>query len=206
MLVDALAPRKLANSMHALYLELMADEFFKVEMSRSYVTVYRGMGHRYVRGLGSTDNSLYTLSVQFLNREKFVSMLSEEHSLLSVLARSITDALTAAAKPRPTLSARLRLHSWAQRRLDKLRQGEEVDEEVGDEVDDGTADEDLEAAADDLSNCSPLTVLPELHRPLHCGHPVLLHRRYSPAISDLKCVLNVPGVARQFCKLTTSTL
>eukprot|EP00957_Ditylum_brightwellii_P151532 11540433-Ditylum_brightwellii.AAC.1 len=32
-------------------------------------------------------------------------------------------------------------------------------------------------------------------------HPVLTHRRYSPCISDLKCVLNVPGMARLFASL-----
>lgn len=151
-----------------------------------------------------TDRTFYHFQVQFLNREKFVSMLSEEHSLLSVLARSITDALTAAAKPPPPLSIRLRFIGMAQHRLAKLRSGqvEEIEEELEEvlEVDDGTADEELEAAADDLSN-SPSGVVPEhVHRPLNCGHPILLHRRYSPCIGDLKCVLNVPGVARKFCK------
>lgn len=33
---------------------------------------------------------------------------------------------------------------------------------------------------------------------LNPTHPFLLHRRYSPCISDLKCVLNVKGMARIF--------
>jgi hypothetical protein len=32
-------------------------------------------------------------------------------------------------------------------------------------------------------------------------HPVLSHRRYGPCVSDLKCVLNVPGVSRLFSSL-----
>jgi hypothetical protein len=36
------------------------------------------------------------------------------------------------------------------------------------------------------------------------NHPVLTHRRYSPCISDLKCVLNVPGMARLFASVPLS--
>lgn len=36
------------------------------------------------------------------------------------------------------------------------------------------------------------------HPRLNPNHPVLTHRRYSPCISDLKCVLNVKGMPRLF--------
>lgn len=36
-------------------------------------------------------------------------------------------------------------------------------------------------------------------------HPVLSHRRYSPCISDLKCVLNVAGMSRQFSTVCLDT-
>jgi len=34
---------------------------------------------------------------------------------------------------------------------------------------------------------------------LDSNHPVLTNRRYSPCVSDLKCVLNVDGMSRRFC-------
>ncbi len=37
-------------------------------------------------------------------------------------------------------------------------------------------------------------------------HPVLSHRRYGPCISDLKCVLNVPGIARLFSSIPTQKI
>lgn len=36
----------------------------------------------------------------------------------------------------------------------------------------------------------------QLNRRLNPSHPVLTHRRYSPCVSDLKCVLNVHGMPR----------
>ena len=39
---------------------------------------------------------------------------------------------------------------------------------------------------------------------LNPNHHVLTHRRYSPCISDLKCVLNVSGMARHFAALKSS--
>lgn len=30
-------------------------------------------------------------------------------------------------------------------------------------------------------------------------HPILVSRRYSPLIGDLKCVLNIDGMSRRFC-------
>jgi hypothetical protein len=206
MLVDAVAPKKMQIHLHALYLELMADQNFKWEMSRCYVDVYRGTSHRYMRGIGSVDHALYTLSVQFLNREKFVAMLSEEHSLLNVLAKTISETLAAACKRRVPLVEKLRFLAKRQSILELIRNEEDslsdLEYEEDCELDDGVFDELQENAADELGNC-PLTVTQEtstLYATLSSGHPLLLHRRYSPVISDLKCVLSVGSFARQFCK------
>ena len=39
---------------------------------------------------------------------------------------------------------------------------------------------------------------------LNPNHPVLINRRYSPVVSDLKCVLNVDGMPQRFCYPTES--
>jgi hypothetical protein len=39
---------------------------------------------------------------------------------------------------------------------------------------------------------------------LDITHPIFIHRRYMPCISDLKCVLNVPGIARLFSSIPQS--
>ena len=40
---------------------------------------------------------------------------------------------------------------------------------------------------------------------LNPTHIVLMNRRYSPCISDLKCVLNVPGMGRLFSSLSAAS-
>lgn len=124
-------------------------------------------------------------------------MLSEEHSLLSTLARALVETLSAASQPPLPLTTRARFIATQQERFTRMRQGrvaDESDEEI--ECSDGRIDEELEATAD----AGQVTVSsPELRSALSCGHPILQHRRYSPMIADLKCVLNVPGVARRFC-------
>ena len=52
------------------------------------------------------DSSLYTLSVQFLNRATFVTDLVEKHSLLPKLATSLRDALLCASKLAPRADER----------------------------------------------------------------------------------------------------
>ena len=49
---------------------------------------------------------------------------------------------------------------------------------------------------DAIHNSSPVRALG--NATLDPSHTVLLHRRYSVCISDLKCILNVPGISRYF--------
>ena len=76
----------------------------------------------------------------------------------------------------------------------------------------------LEVAAKPISVSMPMTVgtttrmviakpeSPEQRRRLDPNHFVLTHRRYSPCISDLKCVLNVKGMPRLFASKSGSFL
>ena len=50
----------------------------------------------------------------------------------------------------------------------------------------------------DSAGVDPVTVIAQQQRRLNPNHFVMMNRRYSPCISDLKCVLNVKGMPRLF--------
>ena len=78
---DAHIPKSLALALHSLYLTLMADQRFKMDIAKSYTAVYRQITRDFASGVGMADSSLYTLSVQFLNRATFVTDLVEKVSV-----------------------------------------------------------------------------------------------------------------------------
>ncbi len=67
--------KPLASGLHALYLFLMADQAFKASIARAYADTYLAVAREYGAGVGVADTSLYSLSVQFLNRPAFVNEL-----------------------------------------------------------------------------------------------------------------------------------
>lgn len=155
---DSRLPKVTAQALHALYLILMADQTFKRVIATAYANVYADISADYARGVGVADNSLFSLSVQFLNRATFVTDLVATHSLLETLAISLYRTLDSAVVE--SLSLR--------------------DDECRDEQDDNW------------------TELAAKRRVVSMTHLVLLHRRYSPVIADLKCVLNIEGMSEQF--------
>lgn len=62
-------------ALHTLYLFLMADQMFKCQVAQSYAITYRDVTRDYAIGVGVSEFSLYSLSVQFLNRPSFVNEL-----------------------------------------------------------------------------------------------------------------------------------
>jgi len=251
-----------------------------VAIARAYTSVYLGLTYRFARGIGNAEHALYTLSVQFLNRDLFVHELVEEYALLPNLADAVRDTIAVAQAPYMTptqqtekASGRARRAQARDRRLqprvrtasssasssslsfasfasgtalgslfgsrltrsDPARVGpsemaQEEDEEEGDddcssEEDDGEEEAALEALADGYdptrrwrpkvkalkkvsSFSSSLSLASRQEgandkgkqiQQLHCEHPLLVHRRYSPVLGDLKCVLNVSDMARRFC-------
>ena len=86
--------KPLRNMIYDLLMILMADPSFKVCMSIAYTQAYPQIGHLYSRGLGTSSQSVYTLSVQFLNRELFVNIACFEHNFLKISARSVDTMLT----------------------------------------------------------------------------------------------------------------
>lgn len=67
--------KPLASGLHALYLFLMADQVFKARVARAYADTYLAVAREYGAGVGVAESSLYSLSVQFLNRPAFVNEL-----------------------------------------------------------------------------------------------------------------------------------
>ena len=243
--------------------------------------MYLGLTHRFARGIGNADHALYTLSVQFLNRDQFVDELVEEYALLPNLADAARDTVAVAQAPyltpaQQTEKANERVRRAEARgmrreararslsssvvsssassfvsfasgtslgslfgrrttRNDPVRvgplemaqeEGNDVADECSSEEDDGEEEAALEALADgydptrrwrpkvkavrkvsmssslSLSLSSSSQGVAAVHKErqqLYCEHPLLVHRRYSPVLADLKCVLNVGDMARRFC-------
>lgn len=67
--------KPLASALHALYLFLMADQAFKARVATAYADTYLAVAREYGAGVGVAESSLYSLSVQFLNRPAFVNQL-----------------------------------------------------------------------------------------------------------------------------------
>ena len=204
---DLKLPRKIAKSWHDLLLTLLAVPNFKAALANAYVDTYAAVTSEYARGIGIFEKSSYTLSVQFLNRVTYVEDLVRERDLLGCLVRSLFRTMSVASKTNADFANDAIMErynsshspSWTINMIHHViddfqnplgprtppqwrsifgRDEEWEDQIVPDHV---TATR-LNAALDPL-------------------HPVLSHRRYGPCVSDLKCVLNVPGVSRLFSSL-----
>jgi hypothetical protein len=197
LLNDLRLPRKIAKSWHDLLLTLLAVPNFKAALANAYVDTYASVTSEYARGIGIFEKSAYTLSVQFLNRVIYVEDLVKERDLMGCLIRSLFGTLavarksglsfvkgpklvTATAPYSSTIDNMLDFHSMV------LSFSDATDVENNELVQHVTTT--------------------RINTVLDTQHSVLSQRRYGPCVSDLKCVLNVPGVARLFASLPISKL
>lgn len=123
---------RITKAWYSLLLTLLAVPTFKSHLAAAYCDTYQVVTAKYAQGMGVLERSGYTLSVQFLNRVKYVVDLVQTRDLLGKLGKSLLETLSGASK---------------NGRLDP-------------------------------------------------NHYVLTYRRYSPCVSDLKCVLNVDRMPR----------
>ena len=72
---DLRLPRRITRAYHSLQLTLLVVPDFKKQLSNAYCDMYETITAEYVRGVGVTEYSSYTLSVQFLNRPIYVQDL-----------------------------------------------------------------------------------------------------------------------------------
>jgi hypothetical protein len=183
-------------------LTLLAVPNFKAALANAYVDTYSAVTSEYAQGIGIFDKSSYTLSVQFLNRVTYVEDLVKQRDLLGCLVRSLFATLSVARKKNSNIID----GSTAQISVSNRSAAWTINM-IHDVIDDY------------LNPLGPRTTSPawglrrdERKEPVHSTpsrlnpildplHPVLSHRRYGPCVSDLKCVLNVPGVARLFSSI-----
>ena len=113
MKVNMKLDQQICKRFHYLLLTLMADQNFKMNVAIAYTNCLSStitgqglsIGHshdcNYVmifhyhrsKGFGISSNSVFSLSVQFLNREYFVNEISYMYSFLSIVASSLCDLI-----------------------------------------------------------------------------------------------------------------
>jgi hypothetical protein len=69
---DMLLDRDLARVFHDLLISLMADQSFKMVAAVAYANSFKKISKDYSEGYGNQGHTIFSLSVQFLNREVFV--------------------------------------------------------------------------------------------------------------------------------------
>lgn len=162
--LDLRLPRKIAQAWHALLLTLLAIPNFKANLAPAYCETYNIVTREYASGVGVLDSSLFTLSVQLLNRKTYVRELASQRFLLERLVESLYNMLNMAKI---------------------INKGGTVLQQFSTIITSTTMTPQQQEQQQQTHVLNPL-------------HPVLSNRRYSPCISDLKCVLNVTGMARVF--------
>ena len=88
--------KELRNIIYDLLMILMADPAFKVCMSIAYAQAYPQISRLYSFGIGISTMSVYTLSVQFLNREHYVNIACFEHNFLKIGVKAVDNMLNLA--------------------------------------------------------------------------------------------------------------
>jgi hypothetical protein len=209
LLNDLRLPRKVAKSWHDLLLTLLAVPNFKAALANAYVDTYTSVTSEYAHGIGVFEKSAYTLSVQFLNRVTYVEDLVKERDLLGCLIRSLLGTLSVA---RTTGLSLLNKKQFADMGFSQFSSHAA---NISDVLDFQTmalvyrnpiqlrASLNIEDVSDEAIQH---TTRPRINPVLDTRHSVISQRRYGPCVSDLKCVLNVPGVARLFSSLPKSKL
>lgn len=90
---DPYLPSRLRLSLHHLYITLMADQDFKRLAAIAYSKSFAEMANAHASGIGSSEHSLFGLSVQFLNRESIVVEISAHYGFLYQVMDSLTRML-----------------------------------------------------------------------------------------------------------------
>jgi len=90
---DPRLPKSIAMNLHHLFLTLMADQEFKIASSKAYALAFSRVAKLYVNGIGTQENCLFSLSVQFLNRSIYVDKMVYNYGFLKEVATSLLTIL-----------------------------------------------------------------------------------------------------------------
>ena len=91
--------KKISEPLHNLFLSQMADKMFKKNLAIAYAEGYAIFTQAYGRGYGTTECSIFSLSVQFLNRDFLVSEIVDSHDFFPSACASIEHMLESAYGP-----------------------------------------------------------------------------------------------------------
>jgi hypothetical protein len=86
---------------------MMADNLFKERLAICYARVYEKMANNFAKGIGTTDCNIFHLSVQFLNRDFYVTQMMENYDFLRVITRSLLSCLESRPMILDSLEAQL---------------------------------------------------------------------------------------------------
>jgi hypothetical protein len=93
MVTDPFLKKDIVVPLHTLFLTLMADQQFKIAASRAYASAFAAVAAVYAEGKGTSQNSLFGLSVQFLNRYIYVEGMITELNFFTTLSTSLSEML-----------------------------------------------------------------------------------------------------------------
>jgi hypothetical protein len=93
MVTDPYLTKQIVVPLHTLFLTLMADQQFKIAAARAYASAFAAVAVVYGEGKGTSQNSLFGLSVQFLNRYIYVEGMITELNFFTTLATSLSEML-----------------------------------------------------------------------------------------------------------------
>ncbi|KAG8463906.1 hypothetical protein KFE25_000074 [Diacronema lutheri] len=93
---DALLPRPLQRALHALFLKLIGEPRLKLGFARAFCGAYRHLAGQYARGVGTSEDSALSFSVQLFTAPSVVVALCRE-GLVQMLLEALRDALDCAA-------------------------------------------------------------------------------------------------------------
>ncbi len=113
---DMFLDRDLGRIFHDLLLSLMADQSFKMVAAIAYTQSFKQICRDYNDGIGTAGFTMFSLSVQFLNREVFVHEICYHHGYLEQCT-SVLNALIVKIKDGPKV---LKSHSISKRRYSPI--------------------------------------------------------------------------------------
>lgn len=93
-------PKSISGPLHNLFLSQMADKMFKKNLAIAYAEGYVYFTETYGLGHGTTENSIFSLSVQFLNRDFLVLEIVDYHNFFVNVCQSIENMLATACEGR----------------------------------------------------------------------------------------------------------
>ena len=93
---DWMLRQKLGAGLHHLYMQLIPDPHFKAVFAQALLRCYCDLSSNYVQGKGSSENSIFNLTVQLFTVPSLVPQLVVEQDMLQIIFGSIGAAISSA--------------------------------------------------------------------------------------------------------------